>query len=372
MKKIDRRQWLKTAGLTGAFSMLSGMSALAAEPLTGRPRTDSDVPIRLSSNENPYGPSPKVRTAIREAFDMACRYPFSYAGELRERLAERHGVTPDHITITAGSTEGLKVAGLLYGMAGGEIIAAEPTFKALMGYAEQFGAYVNWVLVDDQLQHDLDAMEGRITNRTSLVYVCNPNNPTGSLLPADTLRNFCELAARRTMVFVDEAYFDFIEDPHYPSMVDLVKAERNVIVARTFSKVYGLAGLRIGYLVARPDITARLREHRVAFTNTPALFAAQAALDDEEFYQFSLQKTVECRQMIYEVLDDLGRRYVPSQTNFVFFETGRPIRQLIDEMLTRGVHIGRPFPPLESWCRISTGTTEETAQFCEALRAVMG
>lgn len=371
MTHLDRRQWLKTAGLAGAFSMLGGLPALA-ETAAPRRRLAADTMARLSSNENPYGPSDKVRAAITDAFEIACRYPFSYSDEVRALIARRHGVTPDHIAITAGSTEGLKAAGLLYGMNGGEIVTAEPTFKALMTYAEQFGAYINWVPSTRELQHDLDAMEQRVTHNTSMVYICNPNNPTGTLLPGDRLRNFCDRVSDRTVVFVDEAYFDFIEDPNYPSMVELVREGQNVIVARTFSKVYGLAGLRIGYLIARPDIIRRIRDKRMAFTNILALAAAQAAMEDEAFYRFSLDKNAEARTMIYETLNRLGLRYIPSQTNFVFFESGMDITELGGALYQQGVVIGRPFPPFMKWCRISTGTIEETGRFCEALQKELG
>ncbi len=305
-----------------------------------------------------------------EAFSNACRYPYGFSQEVMEMLARKEGVTPDHLFLSAGSTEGLKVAGMVFGMEGGEIVAPDPTFLALLDYAEKFGAYIHQVPVDAELNHDLEAMDQRITNRTSLVYVCNPNNPTGTILPAGTLRSFCESASKRSMVFVDEAYIDFITEPNYPSMVELVKEGQNVIVAKTFSKIYGLAGLRIGYLIGRPDIIRRLREKTVAFTNTLALFAAKAAMQDEEFYQFSLRKNMEAKEMIYATLDELGLKYQPSHTNFVFFHTGRPIRGLISDMEKKGVLIGRPFPPLTDWCRISTGTIDETKQFCKALKEV--
>jgi histidinol-phosphate aminotransferase len=374
MTQLSRRQWLRTAGITGAFSLLGGAQLAQAAPkrMPSLPKGTIEVErIRLSSNENPYGPSEKVRRAMTEAFDRACRYPFGYSDNLYKMIAEKEGVTTDHLVVTAGSTEGLRIAGLLYGMEGGEIVAARPTFLALMSYAEKYGAAVHWVPVDDELRHDPEAMDRRITARTSLMYICNPNNPTGTILPPDQLRDFVTSVSKRTMAFVDEAYFDYITEPHYPSMVDLVKAEQNVIVAKTFSKVYGLAGLRIGYLVARPDIARRLRDHIVAFTNVLALAAAEAALKDDEFYQFSLKKNQEAKEMIYATLDELELPYARSHTNFVFFESGRDIGKLIGQMQQQGVQIGRPFPPLTKHCRISTGTIEQTRKFCEGLKNVL-
>ncbi len=374
MEQLDRRQWLRTAGLAGAFSLLGGWQGLAeaATPAHSRLfRAHNAPPVRLSSNENPYGPSPQVREALTAAFDEACRYPYGALRELTQLLAEKEGLSPDHIVVTAGSIEGLRISGLAYSWQGGDIVAADPTFSALLTYAENFGAYVHRVPLDENLAHDLDAMEKRITANTRLVFICNPNNPTGALLPAGRLRDFCASVSRRTVVFSDEAYYDYVEEPGYPSMVELVKEGLSVIVSRTFSKVYGLAGLRIGYLIARPDIAARLSQARAAVNNIMGLRAAKAALKDQEFYRFSLRKNAESRQLIYSALDELKLRYVRSHANFVFFESGRDISGLIGDMKKEGVLIGRPFPPLRQWCRISTGTMEETEQFCRALKKVM-
>ena len=374
MDQLDRRQWLRTAGLTGVVSLFGGLKAIADSTdysVSEPPIASIDSPIRLSSNENPFGPSQKVREAIVNAFDMACRYPYGYSQELTEMIAKKHGVSPESVVITGGSTEGLKIAGLTYGIEGGEIVAADPVYKSLISYAEQFGAYIHKVPVDQDLNHDLDAMYQRITNRTSLVYLCNPNNPTGTLIPGKPMIDFCESVSKTTMVFVDEAYFDYIEEPDYPSADQLVQKGENVIVARTFSKVFGLAGIRIGYMIARPDVAVRLRKNMMAFTNVLALFAAKTAMEDEEFYQYSLARNKEAKQVIYQTLDELQLRYVPSHTNFVFFHSGRPINTLINDMLAEGVRIGRPFPPLLDWCRISTGTLGQTEAFAKAIKKVM-
>ena len=154
-------------------------------------------------------------------------------------------------------------------------------------------------------------------------------------------------------------------------MIELVKQDMDVIVSRTFSKVYGLAGMRIGYLIAKPSIASEIRANMVAYTNIPAITAANAAMDDSEFYDFSLQKTHEAKSMIVGKLKELGLNYTPSHTNFIFFETGKPIRQFQASMRKQGVEVGRPFPPFDNWCRISTGTLEEVQRFNEALTTVM-
>ena len=372
MKTIDRRKWLKTAGLGSGFALLGGLNSIQASQIESLSTHYKNSIAKLNSNENPFGPSKNVRTAITKAFDNACRYPSIVFRSLLEQIAETEGVSVDHITITGGSTEGLKATGLTYGIDGGEIIAADPTFQAMLRYAEGFGAYVHRVPVDEKMGHDLNAMAMRFTNKTRLVFVCNPNNPTGTLIDKDELKDFCSSISKKAVVFSDEAYYDFIMEANYPSMVELVKEGMNVIVSKTFSKVYGLAGMRIGYLVARPDITSRLRKNIMAMTNVLAIEAAKEALKDDEFYKFSLLKNVEAKNKIYKTLDDLNLEYTKSHTNFVFFKTGRPISEMITAMKEENVMIGRPFPPFYDWCRISTGTMESMEQFDRALKKVMG
>ncbi len=371
MQNLNRRQWLQRAGMAGSLAFIGGIPKLtAAERVKFNPRPLAS-PVKLSSNENPFGPSKMVREVMTEAFDISCRYPFAYTNELVEMLAEKEGVTKDHIIITGGSTEGLKVAGIAYGIDGGEILAGQPTFLAMMNYGAHWGAKVNWVPVNDDLTYDLNEIDKRITDKTKLIFLCNPNNPTSTLLPSNDVLEFCDAASQKTVVFSDEAYYDFIEEDNYPSMVELVKKEKDVIVSRTFSKVYGLAGLRIGYLVAKPEIAEKLRPKVMAFTNVIALQAAKTALRDKEFYSFSLKKNKEAKKAIYDTLDDLGLEYVKSHTNFIFFKSGMQIADLQKQMLAQGVQVGRPFPPFYDWCRISTGTPEEVTLFNNGLRKVL-
>lgn len=369
MNQINRRNWLRLTGMAGSAALVSPLQSRSFDlPLSATP---TDVFARLSSNENPFGPSKVVREALIAGFEDGCRYPFGKVQELVKELAIKEGVEPDQIVVTGGSTEGLKATGLTYGIQGGEVISPDPTYLSLISYAEQFGAYINRVPLNEDLEHDLDEMEKRVNHQTRLVFVCNPNNPTGTIIPADRIRDFCWTLSKRTMVFSDEAYADFIEEKNYPSMVSLVKEGANLIVSRTFSKVYGLAGLRIGYLIARPDIAKRIQTNVMANTNMLAIHAALAALKDDSFYTSSIQKNQEGKQYIYNVLDELGLRYVKSHCNFVFFHTGRPVQQLIGKMADKKVQVGRPFPPLTDWCRISTGKTEDLQKFGEALKQIM-
>lgn len=373
--KFSRRQWLKSASLAGGVAFLTGANSITSlsseEVKKFNPRPLGPM-VRLGSNENPYGPSLKVRKAMEEAFDLGCRYPWSYNSSLQKMIADKEGVTPDHIVLVAGSTEGLKIAGITYAGPRDEIISGLPTFLSMMTYAETWGADINWVPLDKDLNYDLPEIEKRISSKTKLVFLCNPNNPTGKLLPAKDVLDFCESVSKKTMVFSDEAYCDYIEDPNYPSMTKLVKEGKNVIVSKTLSKVYGLAGIRLGYLVARPDIAAKLSERVVANTNIMAIEAGKAALVDDEFYQFSLNKNKETRKMIETTLDGLKLSYLPSQANFVFFNANQDVRELAKKMQDKNIIVGRPFPPYNDWCRVSTGTIEEVKLFNEALIETLG
>ncbi|RIA10633.1 histidinol-phosphate aminotransferase [Flavobacteriaceae bacterium MAR_2010_72] len=368
--ELNRRQWLKTTALASGFTLFNGLTGIqtltAEERKKFNPRPFS-TSIRLSSNENPYGPSERVRTAVKNAFDEGCRYPYAYADHLAELLAQKHDVDPESIIITGGSTEGLKIAGITFTANGGEIIAAKPTFLAMMQYAEMWGAQINWVPVDEHMGYDLQEIEERISSTTKMVFICNPNNPTSTLLPAEELTDFCSSVSKRTVVFSDEAYYDYIEDPNYPSMIELVKKGENVVVSKTFSKVYGMAGMRIGYLIAPPNLAQQIRRNIVAMSNVYAIEGAKEALLDHEFHQFSLKKNKEAKTIIYNTLDHLELPYIKSHTNFVFFKSGKNINELGSQMLDKGVSIGRAFPPFYDWCRISTGTIEEVELFSKSL-----
>lgn len=372
MKNLNRRQWLRKAGLAAGAAAMVGPSALARVPSFSdylRKTEGLNLPpglVKLSSNENPYGPSDKVRQAMVAAFDDCCRYPFQEQVDLTRKLAEKYDLSPEHILVTIGSTEGLKITALTYAIEG-EIVTADPTFEAMLYYAENFGAHIVKVPVKDDMSTDLNGLDRRISNNTNLVFLCNPNNPTGTIVDARQLEQFCEASSRRTMVFSDEAYYDFITVPGYPSMVELVKKDYNVIVSKTFSKVYGLAGLRIGYLIARPDIIARLKERQVERTTVLSCHAAGAALDEQDFYRFSLLKTNEAKKIIYDTLDEIGLSYIPSHANFIFFETGREIEGFRQQMLDLGIRVGQPFPPFMKWCRVSTGTIDEMQKLRSAM-----
>ena len=373
MPHLNRRDWLRLAGLGSLATIGSSIPSLAtpsAAPIL--PRLDEEeIKIRLSSNENPFAPSKRVREAMLEAFDLACRYPNRHWMKLMNLIAEKEGVQPENIVVTCGSREGLQITGAHYAQGGGEIITAAPTYKAMTTYAVRWGAKVNAIPLNDKLELDIPTMESHINENTRLIFVCNPNNPTGTLLHPKEMEGFCARASEKTIVFSDEAYFDYVTTPDYPSMVKLVKEGKQVIVSRTFSKVYGLAGVRIGYLVAPAKIAEAIRYRVVGGLNMLAVYAGIAALEDTEFKAYSLQQNEMARQYVYDLCDEMGLKYIPSHTNFVFFQTGKPINKLIDYFKQEGIAIGRPFPPLLDWCRISMGTMEEMEAFGKVLKKAL-
>jgi histidinol-phosphate aminotransferase len=374
MKGLSRRDWLKRTSLGSGMALLGStgiVSTLSAEEIKKYNPRPLAGPIRLGSNENPYGPSESMRKAMIAAFDNGCRYPWGYNAPLVKMIAQKEGVPEDYVVLTAGSTEGLKVAGLTFGR-NREIISCTPTFLSMMEYAELWGTEINWVPLNKDLDFDLEEIEKRVSYETGLVFLCNPNNPTGKLLPAKQVMDFCETVSKRTVVFSDEAYYDYITEPNYPSMVELVKKGHDVVVSRTLSKVYGLAGIRMGYLIAKPDLAKKLKDRVVANTNIMAIEAGKAALADADFYKFALQKNEEAKAMIIATLNELKLPYLPSHANFVFFQSGKDVSELGKLMAEKGFIIGRPFPPLNDWCRVSTGTIEEIALYNQAIKEVLG
>ena len=372
--KMTRRQWLSQSGIALGGTALASYWGVSHTACVSEQEV-SHAPLRMMYNENPYGPSETARKAMREAFEEANLYTFS-RGEaymkLRSLIAQQVGLTPDHIVISAGSTEILRAAALITALKGGEVLAPHPTFLSLTRYAETMGVKVHWVPVDEDLQFDLPAMRKKLTKNVKLIYLVNPNNPTGTLTPYDRLRPFCEEMAKDMLVFVDEAYHEYVTDPQYRSMVELVREGHNVIVSRTASKIHGLAGVRVGFGIADPKLIRYLGRRLTGTNNIIGLNAAFASYQDEDFQKLCHQKNNEAKEYVYKLFRETERRYLPSHTNFVFFHTGRPIEEFQDAMEKQGILVGRPFPPYLDWCRLSMTKPEWMGNFGAAFQKVMG
>ncbi|WP_235295211.1 pyridoxal phosphate-dependent aminotransferase [Portibacter lacus] len=384
---MQRRTWLKTIALTSAGSVIARnldftQPRISTSPNTSRflewensPYKDRipALKARLLANENPYGPSEAAKEAIIDSVSMGNRYGHKQAQELIEMLAAKEGVTPDHIMLGPGSSDLLEKVGITHFLEGGNIVAADPTYMSIINTAKSFNAEWKAVKVKENWEYDLDAMKAAIDDKTKLVYICNPNNPTATITPADKIWKFCEEVADKKPVFVDEAYLEFMEPEEQKSMVGLVNKGKNVIISRTFSKVYGMAGIRVGYIVALPSTLEKI-EHMVRSNmglNITALHAAIASLKDENFVSDSIAKNAECRSYVCDELSSMNIKYVPSQTSFILFPIAMDGKPFLKEMfdLQVGVRAFQIFD--QSYCRVSMGTMTEMKMFMEALKKVI-
>jgi len=328
--------------------------------------------IRLAGNENPYGPGAAARAAIAAAVDDSWKYPIAEEMAFKAAIAEREGLTPRHVMIGAGSSEILHIAALLAAADGGELVTAVPTFSYVAEQVRALGGGVREVPLDERMGLDLAALRAAVTPATRLVYVCNPNNPTGARLPGAPLRRFIGELPPAVTVLVDEAYLEIAADMATESMADRVKAGASVIVARTFSKLHGLAGLRIGYALAPPELIERMARLRLLVPSSLGLAAAAASYADLAFQAETRGRIAESLAVTTAALAELRRPCVPSSANFVFFDTGAPVGDFLAAMRQRGFALGRPFPPYGNWCRVSMGTVEQMRLFAAALRGHFG
>lgn len=366
--KMNRREIIRLGGVSAAGLVLAGSGTQFAFAERKRPGIAD-----ISGNENPYGPAPAVEEALLETVETTNRYGFSQERALRAQIAEKEGVPVDHIVLGTGSTEILTASTLAFSSSGKHVITADQSYSAVPAYATNIGRDVTYVPLDNELKFDLDAMAANASASTGLVYVCNPNNPTGTVVDSDRLRDFIGSLPSEVMVLVDEAYLEFTEDFAQRTMLDLVKKGKNVIVARTFSKIHGLAGMRIGYGVARPDISAKITAHRQCrFMGPLCAVAASVSLRQTEFHDYCRAKAQEGRQLTFDLCEKLGLEYARGAGNFVFFNPRMEHAEFKQKMADRNVNTARPFPPRPNWARVTMGTTEEMQQFAEVLPQVIG
>lgn len=363
---LNRRHLLTASALLLARPSM-GLPQAAAAP-AGSSRTK---PIILCWNENPYGPSPQARAALADTIGVSCRYPDDEIGELLALLGREHRVPADHLVLGTGSGELLRALGALAARDGGEIVAAAPTYTELSDYGHHAGASLKLVPVDAELRHDLEAMRAAVSDRTRLVYLCNPNNPTGTAVPGEAIEAFVNAMPEHVTVAIDEAYMDFVDAPHVRTAIPLIDKGKRVVVLKTFSKLHGMAGIRVGYAMARPDLIADLNGMVMTSPNIFAMRAARASLTDHTFLTLCSQQIRASRARITTELARLGRRFSVPQGNFVFFDTGMPLKEFSDIMKARNILVGRPFPPYDTWCRVTIGTEPEVAAFLHAIGDVL-
>jgi histidinol-phosphate aminotransferase len=362
-----RRRTFFRVGLAAGLA-----GAVRPTPLAGHtpPPIRRPGPLRLDSNENPLGLAPAARTAVLEGLSEANRYPFTAMGPLREAIAARHGAPSSSVLLGNGSTEILRVAVAGFAGAGATLIVAEPTFEDIAVYAEPFAYRVERVPLTAAFAHDLEAMRDRArrTDGPVVVYLCNPNNPTATLTDCAAVDAWIREAPERVFFVVDEAYFDFVDDPGYRSFDGLAVTRPNVLVARTFSKIFGMAGLRAGYGIGHPDTLARLAAHVTDSTpNHLAQVAAIASLGDADLIPRGRATNARGRRILLDVLEELGLEALPSHANFVMHRIPGDVREYRQRMREHGARVGRPFPPLDGYSRVSIGLPAEMEEFAALL-----
>lgn len=367
MANVSRRQILLGGGALLGSGLLPGVNFINSALGEEMPRPD--YLIRAGFNENPWGPS---RVALQAMVDSV-KYSNLYGGNrnsLSELIGKINNISPEHISIGTGSGEILRTAGMLASMDKGSIVCADPTYHDLVRYAERAGSKIIRVPVrKDNLHVDLDAMHKAIRRDTSCVYIANPNNPIPSIIEKNALRDFVLDVSKDRMVFVDEAYFEFVNNPDYESLMGLVRdGHKNIVVARTASKIHGLAGMRIGFGFAHPDLTEKINDAKTGAINILGLNAAYASYQDEEFQRMTIRKNRESLDIVEGMLTELEVRYIKSNANFTFFETGRDVEEVNKAFRSEGIMVGRPFPPKTDWLRVSMAKPHEMKYFVQVYK----
>ena len=363
----SRRNFLRLG--TGIMPLMKrplwGVSLAGANPNESSP---NDVLIRLNCNENAYGPSKKVTAAIESALARSNRYPRMEYSSLVEQIASFHHVKPEQVLLGCGSTEILRVTACAFLGSGKQLIHASPTFGAIQSYARMTGSVPIPVPLTRALAHDLDGMLHRAGASATLVYICNPNNPTASLTPRLDLETFIAKLPASTMVLIDEAYHHYAaQSGMYASFIDRPVDDARVIVCRTFSAVYGIAGLRVGYAVSSATVIEQIRKF-ITHDNVNAIAtkAVSAALEDSDGVREAIERNANDRQEFFNSVLARAHKPMDSHTNFVIVNSFNPAEKVIEHFRSNNILIGPRFPEMDTFIRVSLGRPEEMRQFWRA------
>jgi histidinol-phosphate aminotransferase len=364
---ITRRNLFHGLAAAGTVIAASPRSLGALVPSEAQPRhaTPSAAgPILLNRNENAYGPSEKVQDVIRKATSYSGRYARGEYDVLRNKLADVHKVKLEQIVLGSGSTEVLRMSAAFLGP-NRKLLVPDPTFPALANYAAANGIEVAKVPLTRTHEHDIEAMLARADSSTGLVYICNPNNPTGTLTPRKNLESFIGKLPATAMILIDEAYHHFVSaTSSYESFLDHPLDDPRIIVARTFSKIYGLAGLRVGYSVSTPEVAKRFSAlHLPNDITILSIKAAIAALDDTAYVHMGVKRNADDRQEFMNQVNARMLRAIDSHTNFAMLNPGRPVPDVLAHLEKNGVLIAPPIPAMDKYVRVSLGTPSEMREF---------
>ena len=373
MTGISRRSFFIGSAVAGV-STLSSARTFSLDAASVNLFGPASGIAKLNANENPYGPSPKALKAMVEASAHGAYYVRRSAKRLREMIAERHGLSPDYVVLSSGSSGVLTYLALAASQQG-KILAPDLFWDttSLMGVRNSSNGIVR-LPKSASLNIDLKAMESALDSDISMVHVTNPNNPTGMVLDSAELRAFCSRASEKCTVLVDEAYNELTADPAASTMIPLVKAGKNIAVARTFSKIYGLAGMRVGYMIAKPELLEKVKQYGLGDygLNQAGVAAAVASYNDHAFLEYSKAKIVEAREMISVALQQNGLTALPSETNFMFVNLGaKNAESFRKAMADRNVLIRGIYRDYNHWSRVSMGKLEDVQQYVDALPAAL-
>lgn len=358
---LSRRNVLQALGMGAISSALRLPDQFVAQ--LGSAKTSGL--ILLNNNENPYGPSEKTIAAMHEALLRSNRYPDQARDDLTQQLASFHRRTEKEIVLGCGSTEVLRAAVNAFLGRSDRLITAQPTFEAVADYARAAGAEVVVVPLNQYFAHDLQAMFAQVNKSTRLVYICNPNNPTATLTPRKEIEAFLAKLPQSIYVLIDEAYHDFAEPSAiYRSFLEQPLDDPRIIVLRTFSKIYGLAGIRLGYGVGSADAIKKLREQMTQDNvNAVAAIAGSAALQDHAALEAAIKRNADDRQEFFNSAQGRALKPIPSHTNFYMMDITVPVQRAIEHFRKNRVLVGRPFPPMDTFLRVSLGRPEEMLEF---------
>ncbi|NVK54296.1 MAG: histidinol-phosphate aminotransferase family protein [Alteromonadaceae bacterium] len=380
----SRRKWLKTVGLGAGAAALSACVDSGVKELNAAGMPTEHFPsatpnlndglVRLSSNENAFGPSAKAVEAMQGELFNLCRYADPTTNVLKKKIAKQEGVSEDQIVVTNGSSP------ILFGYAewitqnGNKLVTSEATYEGVPRGAEFMGAEVTYVPLDANMDFDLDAIEAAVTDDTTAVYVCNPNNPTGRAVDAAKLTAFAKRVSQKAQVFIDEAYIEMSDD--YPANVQsqLAADGYNVVICRTFSKIHAMAGQRLGYAIMPAEQAQQLgRKLRMGGVNYLGLVAGMASMDDHANLSTMRERVKTERTKLTTAAEELGQAYAKNpQGNFIYMDTGMPHQEFSDKMRALGIKVvGRTWPGYDTWSRISVGTPAETDACVKAMKAVL-
>ena len=370
---MDRRGFVTSgmaagvAGITGAGGALGTLLERTDGWSPGKTLATGD--IRLSSNENPLGLAPAAREALIEAIVDANRYPSNYGRPLLEELARYLDVQTENLTLGFGSTEILQISTQAFQGPNTPLIIAAPTFEDVTDYQDTMPFEVEAIPLTADLQHDIGRMREASMRRPSIVYFCNPNNPTGTVTSSRDIDAWIVDAPETTTFLMDEAYLEYVTDDGFWPALKWIEEKPNVVVIRTFSKIFAMAGLRLGYAVSHPTTARRLKEHAVQ--NSPNVLAAaagMASLKDEGLVERSIAVNEESKAIVHQTCDELGLDYLPTNTNFIMHRINGDLATYRNRMADTGLLVGRDFPPMLEYNRLSFGLPDEMDRWADTIK----